>query len=225
MRRSLRELPLGEQPIYRLTNTGPSSLSDVELIAILTNMPDLAVAERLIDHFGSLSAIAKADPREIRRVGFGIGQAKSAQLGAAFELARRIFYGGHDERLQIRSPADANTLLRAEIGGAEQEHLVVICLDTKNRVLKLHTVYIGSVNTAVVRIGEVFREAIRLNAVAIIVSHNHPSQDPTPSPEDILVTRQIVEAGTLLDIECLDHLIVCRSRFTSMRERGLGFTK
>lgn len=223
MPRFIRELPLSEQPIYRLTNAGPSALSDAELLAVLTNMSDMAVAQRLIDHFGGLAGIAKADPREIRQVGFGIGRSKAAQLGAAFELARRIFIGGVDERPQIRSPADANTMLRAAIGGELQEHLVVLCLDTKNRIQKLHTVYIGSVNTAAVRVGEIFREPIRLNSTAIILAHNHPSQDATPSPEDILVTRQIVDAGVLLDIECLDHLVVCRSKYVSMRERGFGF--
>jgi DNA repair protein RadC len=222
MPRFIRDLPNGEQPVYRLTNAGPSALSDAELLAVLTNIPDLGVAQRLIDHFGGLHGLAKADPREIRRVGFGIGRSRAAQIAAAFELARRIFSYG-EERLQIRSPADAVNLLRAAIGGEVQEHLVALCLDTKNRILKQHTVYIGSVNSAAIRTAEVYREAVRLNAPAIILAHNHPSQDPQPSPEDILVTRQIYEAGKLLDIELLDHLIVTRGRYVSLRERGLGF--
>lgn len=221
--RRIRELPPTEQPIYRLTNAGPAALSDAELLAVLTNLGDLSVAQRLLDHFGGLAGLARADAREIRRVATGIGRSRAAQIGAAFELARRIFAHG-ESRLQIRSPGDANNVLRAAIGDELQEHLVVLCLDTKSRILKLHTVYIGSVNTAMVRVGEVYREAIRLNATAIILSHNHPSQDPTPSPEDILLTRQIAEAGKLLDIELLDHLVVCRSRYVSLRERGLGFT-
>ncbi|MBX0330017.1 DNA repair protein RadC [Oscillochloris sp. ZM17-4] len=223
MPRYVRELPPAEQPIYRLTAAGPAALSDAELIAILTNLSDLSVAQRLLDHFGTLANIAGADPREIRHVATGIGRSRAAQLGAAFELARRLFAASQDTRPQIRSPADANTLLRAAIGGELQEHLVVLCLDTKNRVMKLHTVYIGSVNAAAIRVGEIFREAIRLNATAIIIGHNHPSNDPSPSPEDVLVTRQIVDAGVLLDIPLLDHLVVCQSRYVSMKERGLGF--
>lgn len=221
--RRIRELPPTEQPAYRLTHAGPSSLSDAELLAVLTNLGDMAVAQRLIDHFGGLHGLAKADPREIRRVGFGIGRSRAAQIGAAFELARRIFAYG-EERLQIRSPADANNMLRAAIGGEDQEHLIVLCLDTKNRIIKQHTVYIGNVNSSLVRASEVYREAVRLNAPAIILAHNHPSQDPSPSPEDIGVTKQLGEAGKLLDIELLDHLIVCRSKYVSLRERGLGFT-
>jgi DNA repair protein RadC len=132
---------------------------------------------------------------------------------------------GLDQRPQIKSPADVAALLMAEMGHLDQEHLRTVLLDTKNRVMAIPTIYIGSVNTAVIRVGEVFKEAIRRNATAMIVVHNHPSSDCTPSPEDILVTRQIVEAGKLLDCECLDHLVIGRSTFTSMREKGLGFMK
>lgn len=105
----------------------------------------------------------------------------------------------------------------------DQEELWVACLDTKNRLIKIAKVYRGSVDTAMIRVGEVYKEALRLNAASIVVAHNHPSTDPTPSPEDILVTRQIVEAGKLLDCECLDHLVLAGNRFVSLRERGLGF--
>jgi DNA repair protein RadC len=131
----------------------------------------------------------------------------------------------NEERLQIRSPADAAQLMLIEMGHLDQEHLRAICLDTKNRVQKVHTIYVGSLNSSLVRVGEVFKETIRLNSAALIVVHNHPSGDPTPSPEDVLVTRQIVEAGKLLDIEVLDHLVIGQGRYVSMRERGLGFPK
>lgn len=127
-------------------------------------------------------------------------------------------------REQIRSPIDAAPFLMAEMGSMDQEQFRVLCLDTKNRIQKVHMVYQGSLNTAVIRIGEVFKEPVRLNSAAIICSHNHPSSDPTPSPEDILVTRQIVEVGKLLDIDVLDHLIIGQGRWTSLRERGLGFS-
>jgi DNA repair protein RadC len=114
-------------------------------------------------------------------------------------------------------------LLRYEIGGREQEHLVVVLLDTRNRLLRTVEVYVGSLNTSLIRIGEVFREAVRANAAAVIVAHNHPSGDPSPSPEDIAVTRALVEAGRLLDIEVLDHLIIGKDRHLSLRQAGLGF--
>lgn len=106
----------------------------------------------------------------------------------------------------------------------DQEELWVACLDTKNRLQKIAKVYRGSVNSAQIRVGEIFKEAIRLNAPAIVVAHNHPSLDPSPSPEDILITRQIVDAGKLLDIDTLDHLVIGGNRFVSLRERGLGFS-
>ena len=128
-----------------------------------------------------------------------------------------------EERPQIRTPADAANLVLTEMGLLEQEHLRVMLLDTKNCVLETPTIYVGSLNTSLIRVGELFREAIRANCASLIVLHNHPSGDPTPSPEDVAVTRQIVEAGKLLDVEVLDHLIIGRQRFVSLKERGLGF--
>ncbi len=125
-------------------------------------------------------------------------------------------------REQIKSPADVAALLMVEMSHLDQEELRVLNLDTKNRIQSIITVYRGSVNSAQVRIGEVFKEAIRLNSAAIIVVHSHPSGDPTPSPEDILVTRQIVDAGKLLDVDTLDHVVIGKGRWVSMRERGLG---
>jgi DNA repair protein RadC len=127
-------------------------------------------------------------------------------------------------REQIKSPADVAALLMVEMSHLDQEELRVLNLDTKNRIQSITTVYRGSVNSAQVRISELFKEAIRLNSAAIIVVHSHPSGDPTPSPEDILVTRQIVEAGKLLDVDTLDHVVIGRGRWVSMRERGLGFS-
>lgn len=126
---------------------------------------------------------------------------------------------------QIRSPADVAGILMVQMGHLDQEELRTVLLDTKNRVQDIVTIYRGSVNTAMIRAGEVYKPAVKRNSTALIIAHNHPSNDPTPSPEDVLVTKQIVEAGTILDIECLDHLVICQSRWVSMRERGLGFTK
>jgi DNA repair protein RadC len=128
-----------------------------------------------------------------------------------------------EERPQVKSPTDVANLLMMEMGFLEQEHLRIVLLDTKNHVLGMPTIYVGSLNTSVMRVGELFREAVRSNCAAVIVVHNHPSGDPTPSPEDVNITRQIVEAGKLLDVEVLDHLIIGQQRYVSLKERGLGF--
>lgn len=130
-----------------------------------------------------------------------------------------------NEREAVRSPGDAAAFLMLQLGHLDQERLCVLCLNTRNRIQKLHTVYVGSLNTSIIRVGEVFKEPLRLNSASIIVAHNHPSSQVEPSPEDILITRQIVEAGNLLSCEVLDHLIVGQGRWVSLREKGLGFDK
>jgi DNA repair protein RadC len=224
----IRELPLSEQPDVRLREVGTAALSDTELLAVLIRVgvsgtDVVQLAQGLLVRYGGWSGLLRADLRELCTQR-GIGEAKAATLKAALEIGRRLLIAGIDERPQIKSPADVANLLMLEMGHLEQEQLRVVLLDTKNRVQQLATIYIGSVNSAQVRIGEVFRDAVRRNSAAIIVAHNHPSNDPTPSPEDVLVTRQIVEAGKLLDIDVLDHLILCRSRYVSLRERGMGFS-
>jgi len=128
-------------------------------------------------------------------------------------------------REQIKSPTDAVVLLMPEMAHLDQEQMRVVCLNTQNRLQKIHTVYQGSLNTAVIRVGEIFKEPLRLNSAAIILAHNHPSGEPIPSPEDVLTTRQVVEAGKLLDCEVLDHLVIGQGKWVSMREKELGFTK
>jgi DNA repair protein RadC len=223
----IRELPPRDQPRERLRDAGPAALSDAELLAILlrvgvsgTNVVQLA--QQLLSEHKGWSGLLRADYHELCRRR-GVGEAKAATLKAALEIGRRLLIAGLDERPQIKSPADVASLLLLEMGHLEQEQLRAVLLDTKNRVQEIATIYVGSVNSAQVRVGEVFRDAIRRNSAAIIVAHNHPSGDPTPSPEDILVTRQIVEAGKLLDVDVLDHLVIGRGRYVSMRERGLGF--
>ncbi|NNJ10123.1 hypothetical protein EKD04_007270 [Chloroflexales bacterium ZM16-3] len=146
-----------------------------------------------------------------------------ADVQALLDLLKTILTP--HERYQIRSPADVAALLMVDMGHLDQEELRVIMLDNKNRVQEIATIYRGSVNTIQIRVGEIYKAAVRWNSTAIVVVHNHPSGDITPSPEDILVTRKIVEAGDLLDVQCVDHLIIGHGRWCSMRERGLGFTK
>jgi DNA repair protein RadC len=224
---TIHDMPAGERPRERLEHYGPEALSTAELMAILLRTGSqgenvLALATRLLIEFGGLAGLTRASFSELAAVR-GMGQAKAAQLKAGLEMGRRLLIAAPDERPQINSPADAANLLMLEMGYLEQEHLRVLMLDTKNRVLGSPTVYKGNVNTSVVRVAEVFREAIRHNSTALIVAHNHPSGDPTPSPEDVRITRQIVEAGNLLGVEVLDHLIIGQGRYVSLKERGLGF--
>ena len=225
----IRELPHGERPRERLQSVGAAALSDAELLAILLRVGIEGVnvvqlAQQLLHDFGGWPGLQRTSFEDLARAR-GMGIAKAAQLKAALEIGRRLLLANPDERFQIRSPTDAAQLMLLEMSHLDQEQLRAICLDTKNRVQKVHTIYIGSLNSSMVRVGEVFKEAIRINSAAVIIVHNHPSGDPTPSPEDVLVTRQIIEAGTLLDIEVLDHLIIGQGRYTSMRERGLAFSR
>ena len=224
---TIKEMPASERPRERLQAYGASVLSTSELIAILLRtgiegQSAINVASRLLKDFG-LAGLARSSFDDLARVK-GLGPAKVAQLKAAFELGRRLSATVPDELPQIRCPADAANLLLSEMGVLEQEHLRTLLLDTKNRVLATREIYVGSLNTSLIRVGELFRPAIHANSAAVIVVHNHPSGDPTPSPEDVAVTRQIVEAGKLLDIEVLDHLIIGWQRWISLKERGLGFS-
>ena len=221
------DYPIEERPRERLKNYGAAALSNAELLAILLRVGSpgenvVALGMRLLREFDGLSGLAEANFNELLNVR-GISLAKAAQLKAALELGRRLLLSSPDARPQITSPTDAANFLMLEMGSLPQENLRTILLDTKNRVLDSPTVYVGNVNSSIIRVGEVFRGAIRENATSIIVAHNHPSGDPTPSPEDVHVTRSLVEAGMLLGIEVLDHLVIGHQRFVSLKERGLGF--
>jgi len=224
----MRAVPSEERPRERLQRHGARSLKTSELIAILLRVGvggenGLALAERLLAMYGGLAGLARADIAELCHVR-GVGQAKAAQLKAALELGARLAVAGQDVRPQIKSPSDAANLLLMEMSFLPQEQVRVLLLDTKHRVLDAPTVYVGSLNASVVRVGELFRAAVMQNCAAIILAHNHPSGDPTPSPEDIAVTEQVIAAGKLLDVEVLDHLIIGQQRYVSLRERGLAFT-
>jgi DNA repair protein RadC len=224
----ITDLPSNDRPRERLAQAGPKALSSAELLAILLRVGvegenAVRLAERLLSEIGGLAGLQRATVADLCALK-GIGEAKAAQLVAAIELGRRIAADTLDERPVIRSPADAANLLMYQLSGEAQEYLFAILLDTRNRVIgKPLEVYHGSLNTALVRVGEVFREAIKVNAAGVIVVHNHPSGDPNPSPEDVALTRMLAEAGKLLDIELLDHLVIGRHRFVSLKERGLGF--
>jgi DNA repair protein RadC len=224
----ITDLAADERPRERLAKLGPQALSSAELLAILlrvgvTGENAVQVGQRLLQTFGGLTGLHRATFDEVRAQ-HGIGEAKAAQIKAAIELGRRLMVESPEERPAINSPAEAAALVQYEMSGLEQEHLRVILLDTRNHVLGIEEVYKGSVNSSQVHIGEVFKPAIRRNAPAIIVIHNHPSGDPTPSPDDVAVTRAILQAGKLLDIDVLDHMVIGQGRWVSLKERGLGFS-
>jgi DNA repair protein RadC len=224
----ITDLPDDERPRERLLHVGASSVSTAELIAIILRVGTksenvVVLAQRLLGKYKGLGGLARASTSELCDER-GLGEAKAAQIKAALELGLRLLVESPDERPTITSPADAANLLLGEMSRMEQENMRVMLLDTRNRVQAIQTVYQGSLNTTMVRVGELFREAVRANCAAIIVAHNHPSGDPSPSPEDVAITREMVDAGKLLNIEVLDHLVIGHQRFVSLKERGLGFS-
>ncbi|HSB90624.1 MAG TPA: DNA repair protein RadC [Anaerolineales bacterium] len=226
-RHRIADLLQSERPRERLARDGPKALRDAELLAIvlrsgIEGASAIQVADTLLNETNGLPGLQQL-PYETLCRRRGIGPAKAAQLMAAVEIGRRLASAGSVEREAIHSPEDVFRRLKYEMQALDQEHLRVLLLDTRNRILRELEVYVGSLNTSLVRVGEIFRDAIQRGAASMIVVHNHPSGDPTPSPEDIAVTRAMVQAGRLLDIEVLDHVIVGRNGFTSLKAKGLGF--
>ena len=223
VRRLICDLPAEERPLYRLHQHGSEALAVSELLALLLGTAEApGIAADLLARFGSLYALARARKEQLMKIR-GIGESQAARLVAVLELSRRLQLPPADDLPRVSSPADAANLLLPRLSRLEQEELHVILLDTRNQVLGIHQIYKGSLNTSVVRISEVFRPAIEAPAAAIIVAHNHPSGIPDPSAEDVNVTRQLVQAGKMLDISVLDHVIIGQNRYISLKERGLGF--
>jgi len=227
---TVHDLPVDTRPRERLVRLGAQALSDAELIAIIlrsgaqgVNVIDLAT--HLVRHYRHVGALAQASIHDLCQH-HGVGEAKAAQLLAAVEFGKRVMYANPEARLRVQSPEDVVRLLMSELAYAEQEYVKTVLVDTRNFVIATPTIYKGSLNSAQVRVGELFKEAIRRNAAALILAHNHPSGDPTPSPEDIILTRRIIEAGELLHIDVLDHVVVVNDqRWVSLKERGLAFGK
>jgi DNA repair protein RadC len=217
-------LPLSERPQARILRDGPAVCSTLELLQVIIGGPKAERAARsLLDGCQDLRGIARHSVHELAGMAHGLGQGKAAQLKASFELGRRLFAVTETPRPQIKTPADAAQLFIALLSLLDQEEVHTMQLDTRNRVISITLLYRGSLNAASMRVAEVFREAVRVNAAAIVIAHNHPSQDPTPSAEDIQTTKTLVSASKLLDIQLLDHIIVGGARYVSMKERGLGF--
>lgn len=224
----IRDLASTERPRERLKNYGPPSLSNAELLAILlrTGVKGegvVSMAQRILARFEGLAGLAKANYTELCSE-HGVSEAKACQLLSAIELGRRYSSLQPEERPEVNSPQDIANLLMGEMSFLDQEHLRAVLLNTKNQVLGISQIYIGNVSASMVRPAEIFRPAIRENCPSIIVVHNHPSGDPTPSAEDVVVTRQLVKAGNLLGIDVLDHVVIGNgNRFISLKQKGLGF--
>ena len=224
----IRDLPEGERPRERLAKYGADILKDSELIAILlrTGMKGESVvnmSDRLLAKFEGLERMGRASFTELCSLD-GISEAKACQLLAAFELGRRLASLIPEERPTISTPRDVYNLLGAKMRYREQEHLRVLLVSTNSEVVDSREIYKGTVNSAAVRVAEVLKPAVLENVPSIIVVHNHPSGDPTPSGPDIMITRQIKQAAELMDIELLDHIVIGGPNFVSMKDRGLGFS-
>ncbi len=221
---SVKAMPDSERPRERLLNYGAAALADRELLAIILRTGSsgenaLDLARRLLTSYGGLAGLARIEAAQLLAEP-GIGPAKASQVLAAVELGRRIVTFTPEERPQITSPADAARLLMPLLAHQSQEHFVVLYLDTRHRLLDQEILYRGSLNGSITRTAEVFRGAVRRNCAAILVAHNHPSGDPEPSHADIAFTARLIEAGQLLEIEVLDHLIIGANRYVSLRDQG-----
>ena len=219
---TVREMPSTERPRERLQHFGPQALSVSELLAIILRTGTkgdnaLELANKMLAKYGGLAGLVRADFAELCAV-HGMGEAKSAQVKAALELGRRFAALQVDPRYQIRTPADAANLVMLELAYLDTEQMRVLLLDAKSQLVEKASLYQGTANSSVLRAAEVFRPAIIRNCPGLILCHNHPSGDPTPSPEDIKATKQLVAAGRILDIELVDHIIIGHQRFVSLKE-------
>ncbi|MDF2606722.1 MAG: repair protein RadC [Bacillales bacterium] len=221
---TIKELPINERPREKVLNYGFSSLSNAELIAILLRTgtrkeSSIQIANKLLIQLNGLKNILHTTLEEITSIK-GIGPTKAVQLLTAIELGKRINQSSKDDKYTIRSPHDCADYLKCEMSTLRQEHFVCLYLNTKNQVISKQTVFIGSLNSSIVHPREVFNTAIRKSAASVICAHNHPSGDPTPSKEDIDVTKRLVECGKIIGIELLDHIIIGDDTYVSLKEKG-----
>jgi DNA repair protein RadC len=228
-RRSIRDLPATERPRERLALRGPGGLSAAELVAVVwgtggAGRGALELAELALARHGTVGALARASDAELEAIP-GIGAAKAARLAAAFELGRRSVADWPAGRWTIRSPGDVAGRLMVDMGRLEREELRVLALNAKNVVQRATVVYVGNVSASLVRVGELFRDAVRLDASGVVLVHNHPSGDPTPSPDDLHLTAEAIAAGRLLDVDVLDHVVIGHDAWISLRDRGVTFDR
>ncbi|MGM8364715.1 RadC family protein [Virgibacillus sp. W0181] len=220
----IKNVPKEDRPRERLITLGSSHLSNQELLAILLGNGTkqesvMDLSHRVLMHFEGLKLLNDATIEELTAIK-GIGPAKGVVILAAIELGRRMHQYKPDDSYIIRSPEDGADYVMEEMRNLNQEHFVVLFLNTKNQIMHRQTIFIGSLNASIVHPREIFREAVKRSAASIICAHNHPSGDPAPSQEDIHVTKRLVQAGKMMGIELLDHLIIGNNKFVSLKEKG-----
>ncbi|MGE0912038.1 RadC family protein [Bacillus atrophaeus] len=220
----LRDFPEKEKPRERLLQYGAENLANNELLAILLRTGTkkesvMDLSNRLLHSFEGLRLLKEASVEELSGIS-GIGLVKAVQILAAMELGSRIHKLANDEKYVVRSPEDGANFVMEDMRFLTQEHFVCLYLNTKNEVIHKRTIFIGSLNSSIVHPREVFKEAFKRSAASFICIHNHPSGDPTPSREDIEVTRRLFECGNLIGIELLDHLVIGDKKFVSLKEKG-----
>jgi DNA repair protein RadC len=221
----LRDVPNEERPRERMQQFGANALSNAELLAVLLRTGTVAesavrLAQRLLKQSGGIRSLADMSTNDLTSIK-GIGSAKALQIQAGIELGRRLARSSLGETITIRSPADVANYMMEDLRYLQKEHFVCLFLNTKNHVIAQETLSMGSLNSSIVHPREVFRAAIKRGSASIICLHNHPSGDPTPSPEDISMTARLVEAGEIIGIDVLDHVIIGDQRFVSLKEQGL----
>lgn len=221
----VRDIPQADRPRERMLEIGPEGLSNAELLAIIlrtgsTNESVFQLAHKVLAELEMLHNLQEITIEELTMIR-GIGPAKAIQIKAAIELGRRVYRNIEDEKITIRSPRDVANYLIEELRYLKKEHFIAVLLDTKNKVIAKETISIGTLNSSIVHPREVFKPAIKKSVSAIIVVHNHPSGDPTPSREDIEVTKRLIKAGEIVGIDLLDHIIIGGSDFFSLKDKGL----
>jgi DNA repair protein RadC len=218
----IADMPLDEQPRERLSRHGVESLSDAELVSVVLTASRgrsaLDVARSVLSD--GLLALARRDWRSYTRV-TGIGDANASRIAASFELGRRSVIRETPVDDPVSNPESLARTLLVRYGHHVQERLGAIYLDAKNRIIREREIHVGTLNSATVSTRDVLRFALDDHAVSVIVFHNHPSRDPTPSPDDLLFTRKLVEAGKVLNVDVVDHLILGSSRYVSLKQRGM----
>jgi len=221
----VKDVPLAERPRERLLQVGASSLSNAELLAILlrtgsSNESVLHLAQKILAELETLHNLHDVTIEELTKIK-GIGPAKAVQIKAAIELGKRIVLQSSIDRVSIRSPKDVAHYIMEEMRYLKQEHFIALLLNTKNQIIGKETITVGTLNSSLVHPREVFKPAIKKSSSAIIIAHNHPSGDPTPSKEDIDVTHRLINAGELIGIDVLDHIVIGDNAYISLKEKGL----